>query len=142
MVIGYSQGLYNENNENNLIENNYLNTAGSLITQSLYEMELFVEFLKGNKNTVYGLAGLGDLFVSSQGGRNSKMGLYMSQGYVYSEAKKNKMPTETIEGAELIFGIGTNIKNHFNIKKMPLMIGMIESILNDKKFTINWNDFQ
>ena len=49
----------------------YLNTASLLISQSLHEMNLFVDFLHGNKKTVYGLAGLGDLYVSAGGGRNS-----------------------------------------------------------------------
>ena len=142
MDIGFSKGLYNETVEDKLKENNYLNTSASLISQSLCEMKLFVNFLKGNEKTVYGLAGQGDLFVSSQGGRNSKMGEYMGKGYVYSEVKKSKMPTETVEGAELVFEIGSNIKNDFSIKKMPLMVGMIDAILDDKKFIINWNDFQ
>ena len=59
MVIGFSKGLYNETVEDKLKENNYLNTSASLISQSLCEMELFVNFLKGNEKTVYGLAGLG-----------------------------------------------------------------------------------
>ena len=40
--------------------------------QCIYEMELFVDFFKGKRETVLGLAGLGDLYVSSAGGRNSK----------------------------------------------------------------------
>ena len=142
MVIGFSKGLYNETMEDKLKENYYLNTVASLMSQSICEMELFVDFLNGNKKTVYGLAGFGDLFVSAQGGRNSKMGAYMSKGYVYSEAKKLIMPTETVEGAELAFEIGSNIKNDFNINQMPLMIGMIDAIIDDKKFIINWNDIQ
>ena len=58
-------------------ENNYLNTASALIKQSIFEMEIFVEHLKGKKETVKGLAGLGDLYVSSGGGRNAKMGAYI-----------------------------------------------------------------
>ena len=54
-------------------EKNYLNTASALIKQSIYEMEIFVEHLKGKKETVKGLAGLGDLYVSSGGGRNAMM---------------------------------------------------------------------
>jgi len=142
MVIGTSQGLCNDSMEDKLKENNYLNTEASLIRQSLHEMSLFVSFLKGNKNTVYGLAGLGDLYVSAKGGRNSKMGTCMGKGYIYSEAKRLIMPTETIEGAELAFEIGSNIKNDFNINQMPLMIGMIDAIIDDKKFVINWNDIQ
>ncbi len=141
MVIGFSKGLYDEVAEDELKENNYLNTSASLISQSLYEMGLFVNFLKGNEKTVYGLAGLGDLFVSSQGGRNSKMGEYMSKGCVYSEVKKSKMQTVTVEGAELVFEIGANIKKDFSIKKMPLLIGMVDAILDDKKFEINWRYF-
>ena len=49
-------------------EKNYLNTASALIKQSIQEMEIFVEHLKGKKETVKGLAGLGDLYVSSGGG--------------------------------------------------------------------------
>ena len=52
------------------------------------------------------------------------------------------MPNETIEGAELIFEIGSKIKKDFNIKIMPLMIGMVDAILYDKELKINWNDFK
>ena len=37
-------------------------------------MIIFVEKLNGKKETVMGLAGIGDLYVSADGGRNSKMG--------------------------------------------------------------------
>ena len=73
---------------NEVKEKNYLNTASALIKQSIYEMEIFVEHLKGKKETVKGLAGLGDLYVSSGGGRNAKMGSYIGEGLTFSEAKK------------------------------------------------------
>ena len=68
--------------------------------------KIFSEFLKGKKETVKGLAGLGDLYVSVAGGRNSKMGAFLGEGIVFSEAKKDKMPNVTVEGADLIFEIG------------------------------------
>ena len=34
-------------------------------------MIIFVESVRGKKETVYGLAGIGDLYVSADGGRNS-----------------------------------------------------------------------
>jgi len=55
--------------------------------------------------------------------------------------KKSKMQTVTVEGAELVFEIGANIKKDFSIKKMPLLIGMVDAILDDKKFEINWRYF-
>ena len=134
MAIGAAPGL----NKNN---NSYLNTSAALVRQSIYEMEIFVEFLEGRKETVNGLAGLGDLYVSSAGGRNSKMGAFIGDGMVFSEAKKNKMPNVTVEGAELIFEIGKKVKEDFDENKLPLMIAMINAILEDKKLKIKWENF-
>tara|TARA_B100000700_G_scaffold72529_1_gene80974 strand:- start:965 stop:1999 length:1035 start_codon:yes stop_codon:yes gene_type:complete len=138
MVIGAASGINEIKSQRNL----YLNTSAALMKQSVYEMEIFVEFLKGKKETVKGLAGLGDLYVSAVGGRNSKMGSFIGEGMIFSEAKKNKMPNVTIEGAELIFEIGKKIKEDFNDKKLPLMIAMIDAILDDKKLDIKWENFK
>ena len=77
MAVGAAKGLCSKNASEEIREKNYLNTASALIKQSVQEMEIFVEHLKGRKETVKGLAGLGDLYVSSGGGRNSKMGSYI-----------------------------------------------------------------
>jgi len=137
MVIGAASGL----NKTKLKGNIYLNTSAALIKQSIYEMEIFAEFLKGKKETVKGLAGLGDLYVSAAGGRNSKMGGFIGEGIVFSEAKKTKMLNVTVEGAELIFEIGKKVKEDFDDKKLPLMIAMINAILEDKKLDIKWENF-
>jgi len=137
MIIGAASGLNKIKNKDNL----FLNTSAALVKQSIYEMEVFTEFLKGKKETVKGLAGLGDLYVSAAGGRNSKMGSFIGEGIIYSEAKKTKMPNVTIEGAELIFEIGKKVKEDFNEKKLPLMISLIDAILEDKILKINWENF-
>ena len=137
MVIGAASGLNKTKPKGNL----YLNTSAALVKQSVYEMEVFAEFLKGKKETVKGLAGLGDLYVSAAGGRNSKMGAFIGEGIVFSEAKKTKMSNVTVEGAELIFEIGKKVKEDFDDKKLPLMIAMINAILEDKKLDIKWENF-
>ena len=90
MVVGASKGMCSDKASDSIKEKNYLNTASALIKQSIYEMEIFTEYLNGKKQTVLGLAGLGDLYVSSGGGRNSKMGSYLGNGMIFSQAKKNK----------------------------------------------------
>ena len=60
---------------------------------------------------------------------------------MFSEAKKTKMPNITVEGAELIFEIGKKVKEDFDDKKLPLMIAMINAILEDKKLDIKWENF-
>ena len=123
-------------------EKNYLNTAAALIQESVNEMIIFVEKLKGKKETVIGLAGIGDLYVSADGGRNSKMGEYLGQGMTFQEAKKTKMPNITVEGADLALEIGPKIKKDFDNKTLPLMISMIDTICEEKPLKINWKNFK
>ena len=106
--------------------------------KSIFEMVNFTKALGGKEETVYGLSGLGDLYVSSAGGRNSKMGKYLGDGYVYSKAKSKFMPNETVEGAELAFEIGPKILKDVNKKKFPLMYSLVDSLYNDKKLEIKW----
>ena len=141
MAVGAAKGLCSKNASNDIREKNYLNTASALIKQSVQEMEIFVEHLKGKKETVKGLAGLGDLYVSSGGGRNSKMGSYIGEGMTFSEAKKSKMEKVTVEGADLAIEIGKKVNEDFDKKKLPLMLGMINAIIEDKKLEFDWQYF-
>ena len=141
MAVGAAKGLCSTNASNEIREKNYLNTASALIKQSVQEMEIFVEHLKGKKETVKGLAGLGDLYVSSGGGRNSKMGSYIGEGMTFSEAKKSKMEKVTVEGADLAIEIGKKVNEDFDKKKLPLMLGMINAIIQDKKLEFDWQYF-
>ena len=142
MAIGAAKGLCGKNITNEVREKNYLNTASALFKQSLYEMEIFVEHLNGKKETVKGLAGLGDLYVSSGGGRNAKMGLYIGEGLTFSEAKKTKMEKITVEGADLAKEIANKVNEDFDQKKLPLMLSMINAIRDDKKLELNWEAFR
>jgi glycerol-3-phosphate dehydrogenase (NAD(P)+) len=105
-------------------------------------MIIFTEKLKGKKETVMGLAGIGDLYVSADGGRNSKMGEYLGKGMTFRVAKKTKMPKDTVEGADLALEIGLKIKNDFDHKTLPLMISMINTICNETPLKVNWKNFK
>ena len=142
MAVGAAKGLCSQNISNEVREKNYLNTASALVKQSVYEMEIFVQHLKGKKETVKGLAGLGDLYVSSGGGRNAKMGSYIGEGLTFSEAKKTKMEKVTVEGADLAKEIAKKVNEDFDKTKLPLMLGMINAIVNDKKLELDWESFR
>ncbi len=142
MAVGAAKGLCSNNISDEVREKNYLNTASALIKQSIHEMEIFVEHLKGKKETVKGLAGLGDLYVSSGGGRNAKMGAYIGEGLTFSEAKKTKMEKVTVEGADLAKEIAKKVNEDFDEKKLPLMLGMINTIVEDKQLKLNWEAFR
>ena len=101
-------------------------------------MKILAKKLNGKAETAYGLSGLGDLYVSSAGGRNSKMGYYLGQGHSFKEAKEKFMKDITVEGADLAFEIGPKILKEFDKKEFPLLISVIESIYNNKKLEISW----
>jgi len=138
MLIGASEGLSNSQASIEIQSKFYLNTAASLIHRSISEMVEFVSFYGGNSETVYGLAGLGDLYVSAIGGRNSLMGKYLGQGHLYKDAKELYMKDVTVEGAELAFEIGPKIFQDLKEKEFPLMFSVLRSVCENKKLEIKW----
>jgi len=138
MLIGASEGLSNPKAPKEIQEKFFLNTSASLIHRSISEMIKFVERYGGKTLTVYGLAGLGDLYVSAIGGRNSLMGKYLGQGYLYKDAKEKFMKNITVEGAELANEIGSTIMKELNKKDFPLMFSLLNCLCNNKKLEINW----
>ena len=138
MLIGASEGLSNSKVSIETQSKYYLNTSASLIHRSISEMVDFVSHYGGKPDTVYGLAGLGDLYVSAIGGRNSLMGRYLGQGYLYKDVKEKFMKNITVEGAQLALEIGPKILNELDSKNFPLMFSMLNTICNNKKLEINW----
>ena len=138
MLIGASEGLSNAEAPKEIQSKYFLNTAASLIHRSISEMVEFVSHYGGKPETVYGLAGLGDLYVSAIGGRNSLMGKYLGEGYLYNEAKEKFMKNITVEGAQLALEIGPKILQDLNPKHFPLMFSMLQTICENKKLEISW----
>ena len=138
MLIGASEGLSNSKASKEIQSKYFLNTAASLIHRSISEMVEFISHYGGKPETVYGLAGLGDLYVSAIGGRNSLMGKYLGQGFLYKEAKEQFMKDVTVEGAQLALEIGPKILEDLSSKNFPLLFNMLNTICENKKLEINW----
>ena len=114
------------------------NTSSALFRKSFDEMEYLIQYFNGTKETVKGLAGLGDLYVSAVGGRNSKMGKYLGKGFLFKKAKNKFMKNDTIEGADLAKEIAPYILKKINKKKIPLMTALLSAITKNKKLKINY----
>ena len=114
-----------------------LNMSSSLFKKSINEMIYITKYFKGKIETALGLAGVGDLYVSAAGGRNSKMGSYLGQGYTFNNAKRKFMPKETVEGEQLAREIAPFVLNKIKQQKIPLMTKLIKSIINNKKLILN-----
>ena len=114
-----------------------LNMSSSLFKKSINEMIYITKYFNGKVETALGLAGVGDLYVSAAGGRNSKMGSYLGQGYTFKNAKRKFMPNETVEGEQLAREIAPFVIKKIQQKKIPLMTKLIKSIINNKKLILN-----
>ena len=110
-----------------------LNAASDLFQKSVNEMKFLIKYFKGDQTTILGLAGIGDLYVSAVGGRNSKMGDFLGKGFTFAAAKKKFMPKDTVEGEQLAREIAPYILRKINKKKIPLMINLLRTILYNKK---------
>ena len=113
-----------------------LNASSNLFQKSVIEMRYLTKYFKGKEGTTLGLAGVGDLYVSAAGGRNSKMGSYLGKGYTFKVAKKRFMPNDTVEGEQLAREIAPFILKKINKKKIPLMNNLLRTIINNKKLKI------
>ena len=113
-----------------------LNMSSSLFKKSINEMIYITKYFKGKIETALGLAGVGDLYVSAAGGRNSKMGGYLGQGYTFNNAKKKFMPKDTVEGEQLAKEIGPFILKKLDKKKIPLMFNLLKALLKNQKLKL------
>jgi glycerol-3-phosphate dehydrogenase (NAD(P)+) len=122
------------------------NLSAGAFTQALSEMGRLVEFLGGSEASVAGLAGTGDLYVTCQAGRNSRMGYLLGSGVPYSVAKSTHMADETVEGAELAFVMEPVFERLFSQRRLdpeafPLTRAILEAVCHDAPMDLRWPSF-
>lgn len=107
------------------------NTFAALITRGLAELSRLGVALGGQKDTLYGLSGLGDLIVTclSEHSRNRKAGKLIGQGKSLEETKKEVgMTIESIDNIEVAYELG---KIHGI--EMPIVEAVYEILYKDLK---------
>lgn len=105
------------------------NTFAALITRGLCEISRLGVALGGQKDTFYGLSGLGDLIVtcSSKFSRNRKAGMLIGAGKTIDETKKEVgMTIESIENIEVAYKLG----KQYNVD-MPIINTVYDVIYNN-----------
>ncbi len=122
------------------------NQAAAIFAQGLWETAYLVEYSGGRRETVLTLPAAGDLYVTSMGGRNGRMGRLLGLGVPFTEAKKRHMPTETIEGAELALAIGPTVEQmivagKLDARRLPLLRMVVQIVCNDAPVQIPWDEF-
>jgi len=145
LAVGLVQGWLEEEGE---VDNRVAmhNAAAAIFTQVLWETGYLVEYLGGQRSSVYALPGAGDLYVTCQSGRNSRMGRFLGLGMNYHQAKAQYMPEDTVEGAELALAIGPTIETLIDQGDLdraatPLLQAVIDIVCHEAPPKIPWDAF-
>lgn len=122
------------------------NAAAILFDQAIREMMVLVKGLGGTAESVWGMPGAGDLYVTCQAGRNSRLGHHLGRGLSYTEVKSGPMKNDTIEGAELGLAVATTIQSLINVGKLqsaqlPLTLALINALQHNSEFIPSWDAF-
>ena len=133
IIIGSSLSNIKKNNLTNF------NTSSYLFNQSLKEMCIISKKFGGSYSSVFGIAGVGDLYVSVLGGRNSKLGSFLGKKLIYKDIIKNQMKNITVEGADLVISHGRLLLKKVGKKNLPLLNSLCNSILSNKKLNLTIN---
>jgi glycerol-3-phosphate dehydrogenase (NAD(P)+) len=122
------------------------NLSAGLFAQGLWETAYMVDLSGGERRSVFTLPGAGDLYVTSMGGRNQRMGRYLGLGVPFTQAKEQYMADVTVEGAQLAQAIGPTVEQmvaegKIDPKSVPLMLSMIDIVCHDAPVEFGWDDF-
>ena len=122
------------------------NLAAAIFAQGMWETAYLVDKMGGKRESVYRLPGSGDLYVTCQGGRNSRMGRLLGLGIPYSQAKAEYMPNDTVEGASLALAIGHTVENliargDLDDIALPLLRTMVDIVCHNAPAIIPWERF-
>lgn len=92
IAVGLIDGLAGESTS----ATGMLNTKAFVFARGLCEMATLAEALGGHAETILGLSGAGDLFVTALGGRNGRFGRLLGAGFSVPEALAEV--NSTVEG--------------------------------------------
>lgn len=142
--VGFAEGMLEEQGEAESPDRNH-NYEAALFGQASVELGRMTALLGGRPETPHGLAGVGDMFVTSTGGRNVRVGRLVGTGLRFSEAKA-KMPGVTLEGAAAIQVVGDTLpklqeRGIISADDFPLLRQLHAVVAKDERLEMPWNSF-
>ncbi len=143
--VGWAHGALDKlpSVENKALNNN---AAAILFDQAIREMMVLAQSLGGSAESVWGMPGAGDLYVTCQAGRNSRLGQHLGRGLTYSEVKQGPMKDDTVEGAELGLSVASALhamirSGRLRGENLPLTLALLNALQHNTSFNPPWGDF-
>ena len=142
--VGFAEGILERSGEAESPDRNH-DYEAALFGQAAVEIGQMVRLLGGRAETTHGLAGVGDMYVTSTGGRNVRVGRLVGSGLRFSEARE-KMAGVTLEGAAAIEIIGDALMKLTERKSIeptdfPLMRHLHAVVVEDQPARMPWDTF-
>jgi glycerol-3-phosphate dehydrogenase (NAD(P)+) len=142
--VGLAEGILERLGQAGARDRNH-NYEAALFAQAAVEIGQMVRLLGGRPETPYGLAGVGDMFVTCTGGRNVRVGHLLGGGLRFSEARA-RMGDITLEGAAAIQVIGGALpkltaRGVIGPEDFPLLRQLHAVVGADQPVEIPWSAF-
>jgi glycerol-3-phosphate dehydrogenase (NAD(P)+) len=142
---GFMDGILDREGEQEAEYRNY-NYGAALFGQATRELGQWMELLGGEPETPYGLSGVGDMFVTSMGGRNVRAGRFVGAGVPFSEVQNDRMKGVTLEGVAAIRVIGGALarlteRGIVQEQDFPLMRHLYAVVAEDEPLDMPWQKF-
>lgn len=123
-----------------------LNMSAALFAQGAVEMRRFFELLGGDPWLTAHLVGVGDMQVTSAGGRNVVAGTHVGSGVPFSRVRDELMAGVTLEGVNAIRVIGGAIgrrvaRGELDWGRFPLLGHLYDVVVDDAELNIPWSRF-
>lgn len=145
IAVGWAAGRLEKlpATENNAFNHN---AAAIIFDQAIRELMILVRAHGGSEESVWGMPGAGDLYVTCQAGRNSRLGNNLGRGLSYREAREGPMKGDTIEGAELGLAVAGTLRGMMasgalDAASLPLLRALLDALTNDTTLDIPWTSF-
>jgi glycerol-3-phosphate dehydrogenase (NAD(P)+) len=121
------------------------NYEAALFAQSATEIRRWAALFGGDPETALWLPGVGDLYVTSTGGRNVRVGRLLGSGLGFADAAA-RLGNPTLEGAEAIEVFGDALgrlteRGVVGEEEFPLMRHLYEVIALERAVDIPWSRF-
>lgn len=105
------------------------NLGAAVFAQAGREMDRELQMLGATRSCAYELPGAGDLYVTSQGGRNVRLGRPLGLGHTYAESRA-VMAGETLDGAETVRAVSRALpklqaRGRVAPEELPLMRALV-----------------
>jgi glycerol-3-phosphate dehydrogenase (NAD(P)+) len=142
--VGFAEGLLDRLGQADGTDRNH-NYEAALFAQATAEIGRMVRLLGGRPETPYGLPGVGDMFVTSTGGRNVRVGRLVGGGLSFSAARQ-RMGGITLEGAAATQVIGGALpklteRGVVEAADFPLMRHLYAVVAEDAPLSVPWGSF-